>query len=53
MLTEKLKDMPKKEAKKLQKEDIFNMLGIPISFVRMKCALLSLKVLIKELEETK
>ena len=53
MLTEKIKDMPIKEAKKMQKEDIFAMLGIPISFVRMKCALLSLKVLNKSLEETK
>lgn len=53
LLTEKIKDMPLKEAKKIQKEDITNMLGIPISFVRMKCALLSLKVLSKELEETK
>lgn len=52
MLTEKLKDMPITEAKKLKKEDIFAMLGIPISFVRTKCALLSLKTLTKSLEET-
>lgn len=51
MLTEKIKDMPLKEAKALKKEDILQMLGIPISFVRMKCALLSLKVLTKEVEE--
>ncbi len=53
MLTEKLKDMPVAEAEKIQKEDIFSMLGIPISFVRMKCALLSLKTLSKSLEKTK
>ncbi|MDP3728724.1 MAG: SUF system NifU family Fe-S cluster assembly protein [bacterium] len=53
LLTEKIKDMPIKNAKKLQKEDILEILGIPISFVRMKCALLSLKVLSKELEEIK
>ena len=53
MLTEKLKDMPIQEAKELKKEDIFEMLGIPISFVRTKCALLSLKTLSKSLEETK
>src|SRR3990167_2991055 len=52
MLTEKIKDMPLSEAKNLKKEDILHMLGIPISFVRMKCALLSLKVLQKEVEET-
>src|SRR3989338_112780 len=40
------------KAKNLKKEDILHMLGIPISFVRMKCALLSLKVLQKEVEET-
>lgn len=51
MLTEKLKDMPVKEAKSLKKEDIFEMLGIPISFVRTKCALLSLKTLTKSIEE--
>ena len=51
MLTEKLKDMSTTEAKKLKKEDILKMLGIPISFVRMKCALLSLKTLTKSLEK--
>ena len=53
MLTEKLKDMPIKDAKELKKEDIFDMLGIPISFVRTKCALLSLKTVSKSLEEQK
>lgn len=52
MLTEKIENISLKEAKKLKKEDILKMLGIPISFVRMKCALLSLKTLSKTLEET-
>lgn len=53
MLTEKIKGMTVTEAKKVRKEDIFTMLGIPISFVRMKCALLSLKTLTKSLEKEK
>lgn len=53
MLTEKLKNMPIADAKTLNKEDILNMLGIPISFIRMKCALLSLRVLNKEIEALK
>jgi len=52
LLTEKLQGMSVNEAKKLSKEDIFAMLGIPISFVRMKCALLSLKTLSNGLGET-
>ena len=51
MLTEKMKDRTLQEAKGLKKEDIFKMLGIPISFVRTKCALLSLKTLSKSIEE--
>ena len=45
MLTEELKGMPITEAKLLTKEDILEMLGIEISYTRMRCALLSLKVL--------
>lgn len=51
MLTEKLEGMKLEQAKALKKEDIFTMLGIPISFVRMNCALLSLKTLTKAIEE--
>ena len=47
MLTEKLQGMSVTEAKKLSKEDIYEMLGIPISHTRTKCALLSLKTLQK------
>ena len=43
MLTDKLKGMTVEEAKNITKDDIFTLLGIPISYVRMKCALLSLK----------
>lgn len=45
MLTEKAKDMSLEEIKKLTKEDIFEMLAIPIGPVRTKCALLSLDTL--------
>jgi nitrogen fixation NifU-like protein len=36
---------PMDEVKKLNKEDILDMLGIDLGPVRLKCALLSLKVL--------
>ena len=42
MLTEKIKGKNIEEIKKLAKEDILEMLGISISAVRLKCALLSL-----------
>jgi len=45
MLTERLQGMPLEEAKKLSKEDILDSLGIELGPVRLKCALLSLKVL--------
>ncbi|MFH1588947.1 MAG: Fe-S cluster assembly sulfur transfer protein SufU [archaeon] len=45
MLTEKVKGMNLNEIKKLDKKDIFNLLGIPISAARIKCALLSLDTL--------
>ena len=50
MLTDKIKGMEVKKAKELTREEILDMLGIPIGPVRMKCALLSLKVLIKGIE---
>jgi nitrogen fixation NifU-like protein len=53
MLTEKLKGLTLKQAKAISKEDLLKMLGIPLSFIRTKCALLSLKVLNKALEESK
>jgi nitrogen fixation NifU-like protein len=45
MLTEMLEGKTLEEAKTLSKEDILEALGIPIGPVRLKCALLSLKVL--------
>lgn len=45
MLTEMIEGMPLDEVKQISKEDILDMLGIPIGPVRMKCALLSLKAL--------
>lgn len=44
MLMEEIHGKPLAEAKALDKEDILDMLGIEIGPVRMKCALLSLKV---------
>jgi nitrogen fixation NifU-like protein len=45
LLTERLKGMPLEEAKKINKDDVIGELGIEISPARIKCALLSLKVL--------
>ena len=45
MLTEMIQGKTLDEAKKLSKEDILEALGIEIGPVRLKCALLSLKVL--------
>jgi len=45
MLTEMLQGKTLEEAKAISKEDILDALGIEIGPVRMKCALLSLKVL--------
>ncbi len=51
MLTDKLKGMSITEAQTLQREDILEMLGIPVGPVRMKCALLSLKTVVRGIEE--
>jgi len=45
LLTERLKGMPLDDARKIGKEDVLEELGIEISPARLKCALLSLKVL--------
>ena len=45
LLTERLKGMQLDEAKKISKDDVIGELGIEISPARIKCALLSLKVL--------
>ena len=45
MLTEKIKGKSIAELEKLTKDDVLEMLGIPLSPVRLKCALLSLDTL--------
>ena len=45
LLTERIKGRSLDEARKISKEDVFEDLGIAISPARVKCALLSLKVL--------
>lgn len=45
MLTEMIEGKTLEESKELSKEDILEALGIEIGPVRLKCALLSLKVL--------
>ena len=45
MLTESIVGKPLAEVLKLSKDDILDMLGIELGPVRLKCALLSLKVL--------
>lgn len=45
MLTEMIKGKTLDQAKQINKDDILEALGIEIGPVRMKCALLSLKVL--------
>jgi len=45
MLTENVKDKSFEEIKKINKEKVLELLGIPVSPMRLKCALLSLKIL--------
>ncbi|MBI1934824.1 SUF system NifU family Fe-S cluster assembly protein [Candidatus Woesearchaeota archaeon] len=45
MLSEQIKGKALEDLKKLAKENILEMLGIPLSPVRLKCALLSLDTL--------
>lgn len=45
LLTETLEGMTVEEMKELTNDDIQEMLGIPLSPVRLKCAILGLKVL--------
>ncbi|MFQ5951738.1 MAG: iron-sulfur cluster assembly scaffold protein [Candidatus Geothermarchaeales archaeon] len=44
MLSERIEDMTLEEMRALEKKDILDMLGINVSPTRLKCALLSLKV---------
>ncbi len=45
LMTERLKGMRVEDARKISKVDVLDELGIEISPARLKCALLSLKVL--------
>ena len=45
MLTEAIQGKTLEELKAFSKDDVLDLLGIPLGPVRMKCALLSLKVL--------
>ena len=45
LLTDHIKGMTTKEIKLLTDKNIFSLLGIPISYTRLKCALLSHKAL--------
>lgn len=45
MLTDEIKGKTLEELRRFDKEDLLELLGIPLSPVRLKCALLSLKVL--------
>lgn len=47
MLTDKVKGMPIEEIKKINQEDILDMLGLTLGPSREKCALLSLNALHK------
>ena len=51
LLTEKIKGKTIEEVKKINQEEVFGLLGIPISHARTKCALLSLKILHHAVEE--
>lgn len=46
MLGEQLLGMPLAEAQKLDKQTIFDLIGIPLTINRVKCATLSLKALL-------
>jgi nitrogen fixation NifU-like protein len=45
LMTERLKGMSLEEARRISRDDVLEELGIDISPARLKCALLSLKVL--------
>jgi len=53
LLTEKIKNLTIEEVKNLNKDDILELVKIPLSPVRIKCALLSLDVLRGALENAR
>lgn len=50
LLTDKIKNINIQKIKKLKKEDVLNLLKIPISYTRIRCALLPLEALKRALE---
>lgn len=45
LLTEEIKGLTLQEVKEFPKETLLELIGVPLSMARVKCALLSLKVL--------
>ena len=45
LLTDEIKGMTLEEVKAFPKEQLLDLIGVPLSMARVKCALLSLKVL--------
>ncbi len=45
MLTERIKGTSVEDARSVSKDDVLEMLGIPIGYSRLKCALLGLKAM--------
>lgn len=45
LLTEEVKGMTLDEVKNFDKQELLDLIGVPLSMARVKCALLSLKVL--------
>ncbi len=43
MLTEEIKGRPLAEVRRIGKDEVLELLGIPIGYTRLKCALLGLK----------
>ena len=51
MLTEEMLGVPLSELARTTRQDVLDNLGVPISYARMKCALLSLSLLRQALAE--
>lgn len=51
MLTEKIKNRSLSEVRHLTGDDVLKLLGIPISHLRLKCALLCLKAVMNGVED--
>ena len=45
LLTEEIKGLTLEEVRQFDKDELLALLGVPLSMARVKCALLSLKVL--------